>query len=323
VPPTGACCANASCTVTAEADCSGDWLGDGTDCGDDGCSNLDGVHYVPSEYATIQAAIDDSVDGDTILVAPGTYTSSSDAVINLIGKAITIQATGTQEETVLDGEGARRVVQCTSNEGPKTKIQGFTITGGSSTYGSGLWCSESSPTVTGCAISNNTANYGAAINCWLSHPTLNNCIISNNHATVRGGGALFSSSNPTLNQCVISNNVAGTEGGGIHSVSSNPMLIETVLCANSPENINGAWANGGGNCEAATCTDDNEDGIPDDCQAADCPTDIDENGVVDVLDLLSVIALWGDTGGSGDVNDDGIVDVLDLLDVIGDWGSCL
>ena len=310
VPPTGACCVNASCTVTTEADCSGDWLGDGTDCNGDPCYvPPTDVRYVPSEYATIQAAINDSVDGDTILVDPGTYTSASGAVINLIGKAITIQATGTQEETVLDGEGARQVVQCTSNEGPKTTIQGFTITGGSSTYGGGLRCSESSPTVTGCAISNNTGTYGGAINCWLSHPTLNNCIISNNHATIRGGGALFSSSNPTLNQCVISNNFAGTEGGGIQSGSGNPMLIETVLCANSPENINGAWTDGGGNVFAEDCDE------PDPCEG-----DFNNDGEIAIDDVLFLIGAWG--GADGDLNGDGTTTIDDLLIVIGSWGPC-
>ena len=49
--------------------------------------------------------------------------------------------------------------------------------------------------------------------------------------------------------------------------------------------------------------------------------DTNGDGVVDVVDLLAVIAQWGCTGScSADVNGDGDVDVSDLLLVIGNWG---
>ena len=50
------------------------------------------------------------------------------------------------------------------------------------------------------------------------------------------------------------------------------------------------------------------------------PADVNGDGVVDVLDLLAVIAAWGNPGGPEDVNSDGVVDVLDLLAVIAAWG---
>jgi len=52
-----------------------------------------------------------------------------------------------------------------------------------------------------------------------------------------------------------------------------------------------------------------------------CPADINGDGVVDVLDLLEVLAQWG-TSGPADINGDGIVDVLDLLEVLAAWGPC-
>ena len=53
-----------------------------------------------------------------------------------------------------------------------------------------------------------------------------------------------------------------------------------------------------------------------------CPADINGDNVVDVLDLLAVLAAWGAAGGPEDINGDGIVDVLDLLALLGAWGPC-
>jgi hypothetical protein len=53
-----------------------------------------------------------------------------------------------------------------------------------------------------------------------------------------------------------------------------------------------------------------------------CPPDVNGDGIVDVLDLLNVLAAWGAVGGPEDINGDGIVDVLDLLELLGAWGPC-
>ena len=60
-----------------------------------------------------------------------------------------------------------------------------------------------------------------------------------------------------------------------------------------------------------------------DSSGSDCPEDVTGDDVVDVLDLLAVLAAWGDTGAlPEDVTGDGVVDVLDLLAVLGAWGPC-
>jgi hypothetical protein len=56
---------------------------------------------------------------------------------------------------------------------------------------------------------------------------------------------------------------------------------------------------------------------------ASCPADFDGNGMVNVLDLLDLIAAWGATGDTPqDLNGDSVVTVLDLLVLIGAWGPC-
>jgi hypothetical protein len=65
------------------------------------------------------------------------------------------------------------------------------------------------------------------------------------------------------------------------------------------------------------------DGPEGDCGGPTCPADINEDGVIDVSDLLAVIDQWGFTISDSDINDDGIVDVSDLLAVVGTWGPCM
>ena len=126
---------------------------------------------VPADYTTIQAAVDAASGGDVILVAPGTYTGTGNEVVDMLGKAITIRATGTPEQTIIHGGGARRVITCSSGEGADTIIEGFTITGGSASTGGGIYCSYSSPTITDCTITGNTANDdGGGVYCYDSSP---------------------------------------------------------------------------------------------------------------------------------------------------------
>jgi len=56
-----------------------------------------------------------------------------------------------------------------------------------------------------------------------------------------------------------------------------------------------------------------------------CPglaADINNDGVVDVQDLIIVIVNWGLEVYEGDVDGDGVVGVLDLIEIIVNWGVC-
>ncbi len=56
---------------------------------------------------------------------------------------------------------------------------------------------------------------------------------------------------------------------------------------------------------------------------APCPADLNNDGVVNVSDLLILLGDWGSCPGcDSDLNNDGVVNVSDLLILLGDWGSC-
>jgi hypothetical protein len=206
----------------------------------------DGIHQVPEEFATIQDAIIAAGQGDTVLVGPGTWTADeitpADWVINPGGKTITILASDGPESTILDGEGARRVVQCAGSETPATVIEGFTITNGySEELGGGVYCYTSSPTLTNCILTENTVSltigFGGGLGCiYSSSPQLNGCTVSLCSAQDGGGIACWYESSPVLTDCTISTNTSIDDGAGIYcSYSSNISLEGCSVVNNTSE----------------------------------------------------------------------------------------
>jgi len=126
---------------------------------------------VPSQFSTIQAAIDASQNGDVIIVQPGTYAEN----INFNGKAITLTSTNPLDptivaNTIIDGSMNGSVVTFDSEETSNSVLTGFTIRNGNGTlidgkrYGGGIYCGlRSTPTIRHNKIINNTADVGGAI----------------------------------------------------------------------------------------------------------------------------------------------------------------
>src|SRR3990172_5603068 len=92
-------------------------------------STVSTLRLVPQNYPTIQAALDAAVDGDTVLVSPGTWAGG----LSLSGKTITLASEflTTGDPSYVDAttiSGGSPVINVTS-AGPETRIIGFTIQG--------------------------------------------------------------------------------------------------------------------------------------------------------------------------------------------------
>ncbi|MCH7572678.1 MAG: hypothetical protein IH891_07165, partial [Planctomycetes bacterium] len=65
--------------------------------------------------------------------------------------------------------------------------------------------------------------------------------------------------------------------------------------------------------------DVNNNQIPDSCELANGDSNLD--GMINVTDLLSLLAAWGVCGGCAeDTDGDGLVNATDLLTLLGNWG---
>ena len=184
------------------------------------------TRLVPGDYPSIQAAIDASVDYDTIQVDAGTYNEN----INFTGKNITVVGEN-QETTIIDGGANGSVVKFNSQEGEAAALTGFTITNGEAVEGGGIYISEeSNPTLTSLTISGNTANYfGGGIYIRESSPILTNQTISGNAAEDGGGGVYTRDSNPTFISSIIWGNLADS-GNSFYSDSEDS--APTILFSN-------------------------------------------------------------------------------------------
>ena len=150
---------------------------------------------VPSDYATIQSAIDASSNGDVVLVDPGIYYEN----INFNGKNITVASLfyttgndGYLKSTIIDGSRPVNsengsVVTFANNENSSTEITGFTIQNGSGNYtilpeggfpnffGGGIYCADASPNLNNLIIKDNqlTSSNGSGAGILLSHSQSN------------------------------------------------------------------------------------------------------------------------------------------------------
>ena len=202
------------------------------------------TRLAPQQYVTIQAAIDDSNDGDTVIVAPGTYTGPGNRDIDFKGKAITLRSEDGPENCIIDCNGTEndqhRGFYFHTGEDANSLLDGFTITNGLRYRGGAVFCADSSPRIINCALSTNTAKYnGGGIYCSGGNPTITNCTLSANAAERAGGGIYCYGATPTITNCILSSNTAGDFGGGIYCDGGIATITNCILSANTAEDAGG------------------------------------------------------------------------------------
>lgn len=190
------------------------------------------VLEVPSEFATIQLAIDASTDGDTVLVAPGTYNET----IDYRGREISVVSSGGPDVTTIDANGSGPVVLLARGEGSGTLLEGFTLTGGTgrlkggSTYGGAIVGRDGAPTLRGNVLIDNAATFGGGIAYAGGAPVIENNEIRTNRAD-DGGGIWIREGAPTLVGNLITGNEIplDSEGSGSGAGVNAQDVIATIV----------------------------------------------------------------------------------------------
>lgn len=217
----------------------------------DGSDLYDGVSWDTAKL-TIQAGINTASANDEVWVKTGTYVEKITLKegVKVYGGYSGVGSTRDIKTcvTTIDGNAGGSVVTSPSGVTTATIIDGFTIRNGSATYGGGIFCSTSSPTIAHNTITENAAHCGGGIQCTSASPSILNNTVSANTADDGGGiCCFFSSSSPRIS----GNTLTANTGGAIQCSISSPTITDNVIISNSARNDGGG---GGIDCERSSAT---------------------------------------------------------------------
>lgn len=164
---------------------------------------------VPADAPTIKAGILAAVEGDSVVIACGTYHERNIGMKS----GITLRSeTGNPDCVTIDADSLALVLK-TNGADSTTVIEGITFQRGYAVDGAGLLLRYYDGRVTRCKIINNIAlSNGGGILCFGGKPRLESCTIASNRSNIAGGNAAFGAtihayvSDLSISNCTIASN---------------------------------------------------------------------------------------------------------------------
>ncbi|MDO4587009.1 MAG: caspase family protein [Planctomycetia bacterium] len=168
-----------------------------------------GTVYIDDEGMTIKLGTTITFDP---FLAGQTLTLDSELGAILLYKDLTIDASALAGGITIDANQLCRVIEVEADNKDIVLIN-LSITGGSATFGAGIYHQSGNLTIINSLISNNTAvnGYGAAIRSDGGSLKLVNCTVTKNEANYYYGGIYSRVGNITLQNTIIAHNTVGND----------------------------------------------------------------------------------------------------------------
>ena len=198
------------------------------------------VIRIPEDNNSIQDAIDESEQGDTLLIAPGEYDVSleiEDHGLTLASEYLFDDDSTIIEETILSGGNNFTVLTIDSLGADTVNIIGLTIANGMNLHpvdtGAGIVCLGARINLTNNIIRDNYASYTAGINLRNCTGTIINNRIVDNTATSSIGGLKAGHCNLFIEGNSFIGNTAGFHSGGMYGYSGSLNIRDNLFELNS------------------------------------------------------------------------------------------
>jgi predicted outer membrane repeat protein len=226
-------------------------------------SNIPTILYVPSGYPTIQAAVDDAVDGDTVLVADGMYTGPGNTDIGTLGKAITISSENGPANCIIDCNASDAQPHRAFNINLNWQVPPFFPDPNDPNTGPdpvdpniGPWITDPiiypnepamtipplnpfpfpvnniGPTIDGFTITNGWHASGGAIKNYLQGTIIANCVFIENSSAEYGGAIHSLNANPHINNCLFIRNSTSGAGGAVAAFAPGVCITNCTFVGN-------------------------------------------------------------------------------------------
>ncbi|QJB36402.1 gliding motility-associated C-terminal domain-containing protein [Chitinophaga oryzae] len=223
----------------------------------------------------LQAMINLSVAGDEIYVAAGTYQPAVGASFRLKegvklyggfphgGDPVFADRNWMSFQTILRGDGVRRLFGNPMFMTAQTVLDGFHMTGGSSEQGGIAYLYDADIRIANCRFfdNTNTINQGGILFLNESAPVIQDCIFENNNSVAQGGVIVSFFSSPQISSCVFSNNRSTSNAGIINFLNEGAPVIDRCLFLNNTSRA-GLLGHSGGTPFFSNCVFANNTGGP-------------------------------------------------------------